>query len=76
MRRVGADIVVLRRKERRVVGKEIRTDELLIKQEDVRKYGWQWKNILKECLNAGTLDPDSCLRHFCMFTKEDKGVVL
>jgi hypothetical protein len=44
VRRVGADIVVLRRKERRVVGKEIRTDELLIKQEDVRKV---WVTVKK-----------------------------
>jgi len=27
-------------------------------------------------LNTGTLNPVSCLRHFCMFTKENKGVLL
>ena len=34
------------------------------------------KNVLKKCLNTGTLNPDSCLRQFCMFTKENKGVIL
>jgi len=34
------------------------------------------KHILKKCLNTGTLNPDSCLRHFCMCTKENKGVLL
>ena len=34
------------------------------------------KNILEKCLNTGTSNPDSCWRHFCMFTNENEGVLL